>query len=32
MLKNDKKCLVYGEVLHPGWWSNFGFLEKDEEL
>jgi hypothetical protein len=32
MLKNDNKCLVCGEVLHPGWWNNFGLCEKNEEL
>jgi hypothetical protein len=32
MLKNDNKCLVYGEVLHLGWWNSFGFCEKDEKL
>ncbi len=32
MLKNDNKCLGFNGVLHPKWWNNFGFREKDEKL
>ncbi len=32
MLKNDNKCLGFSGVLHPKWWNNSGFREKDEKL
>ncbi len=32
MLKIINKCLVCGELLHPKWWTNFGFRERDEEM
>jgi len=29
MLKNNNKCMVCG-VLHPNWWTSFGFHEQDK--
>jgi hypothetical protein len=32
MLKKNNTCMVCGRVLHPKWWTNFGFHEQNEEL
>jgi hypothetical protein len=31
-MQAPNKCSIGGELLHPDWWTNFGFHERNEEL
>lgn len=32
IILNNNKCLICGEILHPDWWTSWGFYVQDEDI